>query len=123
MRGMARLRLLPLLSGRVWRWPTISTAGHPWPQREILNVGGSYAVTLAFVLRAGVYHTDRRNSANDATSYALKGVYSLSKRTDLFLSASYMDNKAGSNFGVVSGTVVAPGVGQTGVVAGVKHIF
>ncbi|EHP39794.1 porin [Cupriavidus basilensis OR16] len=37
--------------------------------------------------------------------------------------ASYLNNKGASSLGVVNATTAAPGVGQTGVVAGVKPIF
>lgn len=56
-------------------------------------------------------------------SYALQLVYSASKRTDLFVTADYLANKGESKLGVVAGTSVAPGVSQTGVVMGIKHIF
>lgn len=75
------------------------------------------------MVRAGVYRTDRRDSPNDAMSYALAMAYTLSKRTDLYLNASFMDNKGASTLGVVNGGSVAPGVNRTGVVAGIRHIF
>ncbi|GAB7543803.1 porin [Cupriavidus sp. 8B] len=95
----------------------------PQIRTNLYWLGGSYQATPAWVVRAGVYRTDRRDSPNDAMSYALSTLYSLSKRTDLYFNASYMDNKGASNFGVVNATTTAPGVGQTGVVAGIKHIF
>lgn len=85
--------------------------------------GSSYNFTPAWVVRAGLYRTDIRNSSNDAMSYAVTTEYSLSKRSTLFLNASYMDNKAASALSVVIGGTGYAGVNQTGVVAGVRHIF
>jgi len=95
----------------------------PTYRSNLLWLGGSYAVSPAFILRAAVYWTDRRHSPDDAISYAFQADYNLSKRTDLYLTTSYMRNKGGSQFGVVSGTSVPAGVGQTGVVAGIRHTF
>jgi len=99
------------------------TIAAPSLRAHLYWLGGSYNFTPAFVLRGGVYRTDVRDSPNDAMSYALAAAYSLSKRTDLYLNASYMDNKGASRLGVANGGTVAPGVNQTGVVAGIKHIF
>lgn len=99
------------------------TIATPSLRAHLYWIGGSYNITPAFVLRGGVYRTDRRDSPNDAMSYALAMAYSLSKRTDVYLNASYMDNKGASTLGVVNGGTVPAGVNQTGVVAGIKHIF
>ncbi|WP_019451608.1 porin [Cupriavidus sp. BIS7] len=120
-------------TGLLWSdGPFTATVGYRFLQGTIATpslrahlywIGGSYNFTPAFVVRAGVYRADLRNSPNDAMNYAVAMAYSLSKRTDLYLNASYMDNKGASTLGVVNGGTVAPGVNQTGVVAGVKHIF
>jgi len=120
-------------TGLLWTdGPFTATVGYRFLQGTIATpalrahlywIGGSYNVTSAFVVRAGVYRTDRRDSPNDAMSYAVALAYSLSKRTDLYLNASYMDNKGASTLSVVNGGTVAPGVDQTGVVAGIRQIF
>jgi len=112
--------------------PFTAVAGYRFLQNGIVSpevrsslywLGGSYAIRPAMTLRAGVYRTDRHASSDDAMSYTLQFIFSLSKRTDLYFNASYMDNKGRSTFGVASATSTAPGVGQTGVAAGIKHIF
>ncbi|WP_434032771.1 porin [Cupriavidus sp. a3] len=98
--------------------------GAPISSRSHLYwLGGAYAARPALTLRAGIYRTDNRDSADDATSYVLQAAYNLSKRTELYVNASYMDNAGRSTLGVASATKVAPGVGQTGLAAGMKHIF
>lgn len=112
--------------------PFTAVAGYRFLQSSLVSpgirthlywIGGAYQIRPALTLRAGVYRTDQRGSGNSATSYTLQTVYRLSKRTDLYLNASYMGNKGGSKTGVVNATTTAPGVGQAGIVAGVKHIF
>jgi predicted porin len=120
-------------TGLVWNsGPYTVTAGYRYQQGALTQpslhanlywLGGSYAITPVLTLRAGVYRSTVRNSPNGATSYAVSTLYSLSKRTDLYVNASYMNNKGTSTLGVVNATTAAPGVSQTGVVAGIKHIF
>ncbi|MCY1266534.1 Gram-negative porin [compost metagenome] len=120
-------------TGLLWtNGPLTATVGYRFLQGTIATpslrahlywIGGSYSLTSALVIRAGVYRTDRRDSPNDAMNYALAIAYSLSKRTDLYVNASYMDNNGTSTLGVVNGGTAAPGLNQTGVVAGIRHIF
>jgi predicted porin len=99
------------------------STGAPAVRSNLYWLGASYNFTPAWVVRAGLYRTDIRNSPNDAMSYALTTEYSLSKRSTLFLNTSYMNNKGTSALGVVIGGTGYAGVNQSGVVAGVRHIF
>lgn len=99
------------------------TIAAPSLRAHLYWIGGSYAITPTFTARAGIYRTDRRDSPDDAMSYAMALTYTLSRRTDLYLNAAYMANRGESTLGVANGGTVAPGVSQTGVVAGVKHVF
>lgn len=112
--------------------PFIAVAGYRYLQGDLANsglrsdlywLGVNYAIQPNLTLRAGIYRTDRRASSDAATSYTLQAVYNFSKRTDVFLLGSYMDNRGRSKFGVANLTTAAPGVGQTGVIAGIRHIF
>lgn len=97
--------------------------GNPASRSNLYWLGGAYAIKPALTLRAGIYRTDVRASDDDAMSYTLQLAYNLSKRTEVYLNASYMDNKGRSTLGVASSTKTAQGVGQTGAAAGIKHIF
>ncbi|MGY8524754.1 porin [Paracidovorax citrulli] len=99
------------------------TVSSPSLRAHLYWLGGAYAVTPALSLRAGVYRADRRDSPDDAMSYAAALWYTLSRRTELYLNAAYMDNKGSSTLGVANGGSVAAGVNQTGVVLGIKHTF
>lgn len=120
-------------TGLAWSsGPYTVTAGYRYQQGALAQpslhanlywLGGSCAITPALTLRAGIYRSTVRNSPNGATSYAISTLYSLSKRTDLYVNASYMNNKGASTLGVVLATTVAPGASQTGVAVGIKHVF
>ncbi|MGO4333056.1 porin [Cupriavidus sp. 2TAF22] len=111
---------LGLMGGYRYLQSGIST---PNFRSNLYWVGASYAFSPGFELRAGAYRTDMRGSSSDANSYALSALYALSKRTSLYANASYMNNKGASNFGVVLGTTTAPGINQTGLVVGARHVF
>jgi len=99
------------------------TIAAPSLRGNLYWAGGTYNVTPALILRGAVYRTDIRNSPNDATSYVLGAGYNFSKRTDVYLNVAYMANEGTSNFAVPTAMTVSPGVNQTGVVMGVKHVF
>ncbi len=112
--------------------PFTATAGYRFLQGSVSGpsvrsnlywLGAGYNFTPAWVVRAGIYRTDVRNSPDGAMSYALTTEYSLSKRTTLFLNGSYLENKGRSAFSVVIGGTGYAGVSQTAVVTGVRHIF
>ncbi|TDF64934.1 porin [Cupriavidus sp. L7L] len=99
------------------------TIAAPTLRSSLYWIGGSYKIQPALTLAAGVYRNDQRQSSNGAMSYALSAIYAVSKRTEVYLNAAFMDNRGTSTSGVALGGSVAPGVNQTGVVGGVKHIF
>ncbi|MFZ5519646.1 MAG: porin [Pseudomonadota bacterium] len=87
-----------------------------------------YGITVgvplgAFTLQAGVSKVDNVNFAKDAeaTIYALKGVYALSKRTALYALATYVDNDDGSALNV--GAATTAGDSAHGIAIGVRHSF
>ena len=92
-------------------------------ENSALHVG--VAVPLgAFEVRAG--YTDARVRGGDGARQVMGGVlYSLSKRTTLYVDASQVDNKgSGKTFGVSDGLKpVTAGGSSTGFEAGIRHTF
>jgi len=92
-------------------------------ENSALHVG--VAVPLgAFEVRAG--YTDARVKGGDGARQIMGGVlYSLSKRTTLYVDASQVDNKgSGKTFGVSDGLKpVTAGGSSTGFEAGIRHTF
>jgi predicted porin len=112
--------------------PFTATAGYRFLQGSVSGpsvrsnlywLGASYNFTPAWVVRAGLYRTDVRDSPNAANSVALTTEYSLSKRTNLYLNASYLQNKGASALSVAIGGTGYAGINQTAVVTGVRHVF
>lgn len=91
-------------------------------------IGASYQLSAPLQLSASVYHTDRKNSNQDPTSVIAMAKYALSKRTDLYLIASYASNKGSASQAQTLGvngfnTNVAAGKNQFGTMAGIRHAF
>jgi predicted porin len=102
----------------------IVAAGTPDLKSNLYWVGASYQLAPALVLSGSYYHTARKDSSQDPSSLVLAADYSLSKRTDVYVTVANAHNKAGSNLGLNGfGTSIVAGENQTGVVAGVRHRF
>lgn len=88
--------------------------------------GITYVVKPAITLTAAVYHVNVKNVPDavdaDPTLYVLRGMYALSKRTDLYLTGGYA--KADHNQ-LVGLSRDDPGFGsaQAGITAGIQHRF
>ncbi|HEY8608607.1 MAG TPA: porin [Noviherbaspirillum sp.] len=110
--------------GYRWLKDEIVAAGAPSVRSNLYWAGLAYDLSPALKLTGAVYHTDRRDSSADPTSLVLSADYSLSKRTDLYLTVAHARNKSGSNLGLNGfGSSIIAGENQTGIVAGVRHRF
>jgi predicted porin len=80
-------------------------------------------LTPTWYLSGAYYKSDLKNSPNDASM--LSGFLSsaLSKRTDVYLHAAYAKNKGNATMGVNGFGTANPGTNQTGVMAGMRHLF
>lgn len=89
-------------------------------------VGASYYVTPAFIVDGEVFRIINPEHDTRATLAAFRTTYQLSKRTAVYAQAAYLANSAKARYSVSAGgggTTPAPGVGQTGAMLGVKHLF
>ncbi|MFG6487305.1 porin [Roseateles sp. BYS78W] len=96
------------------------------PKSQLWYLGASYPVTQAFTLDGEVFKLDYKGSANQATLFAVRGVYTLSKRTAVYATAGRIDNSGTLALGVSNGAAgngPAAGGGQTGLALGVRHSF
>jgi predicted porin len=86
----------------------------------------SYPVTAAFIVDGGVYHIVNNRDDARGTIAALRTTYLLSRRTALYLQGAYPWNSEKAAYTVSQGgggTAPAPGAGQLGVMAGLRHSF
>ena len=83
-------------------------------------------MTPQFVVDGELFKLDFKNSANQATLFAVRGTYVLSKRTALYATAGHISNEgtlALSVSNAAAGSGPAAGGSQTGLGAGVRHSF
>jgi predicted porin len=88
--------------------------------------GGLTHAAGPVTLTGAVYHVNVKNVAAgkdaDPTMYVARGLYALSKRTDLYLVGAYVKGKNGQLVGL-SRDEAGFGTSQTGVTAGIQHRF
>lgn len=133
-----------LMLGRV-RWSVAYQCSHaggaPVANRGVTRTrhvwgGAVWHATPAATLRGAVYHVKSNRRDVRATLYALGGTYALSRRTQLNAQVGTVCNGAAAEFGLganragpggpaTGGVNANPGLGacQTGVFAGVQHVF
>jgi len=98
----------------------------PDVRTNIFYLTGSYLVTPSVVVDGGVYRTVDKNQDTRATLVALRGTYLFSKRTAVYLQSGYVFNSARAAYTVSQGgggTTPGAGMGQLGVMAGIRHAF
>jgi predicted porin len=101
--------------------------GSATPHSQLYYGGVSYDITPAFNLAGEVYYLRFNNSPNKAWLEAIRGTYSLSKRTAVYVTAGFIDNRGNLALSVSSGDTSSaapkPGGNQFGTMVGVKHTF
>ena len=96
------------------------------PKSDLFFVGASVNATPALVLEGEAYKLDFKNSANGATLVALRATYNFSQRSAAFLSAGHIANDGAlalSVSGGAPGSSPVPGGSQSGLLAGIRHVF
>ena len=98
----------------------------PNVRSDLFFVGASYFVTPAFLVDGEVFRIVNSVHDSRATMGALRTTYLLSKRSSVYAQAAYLANSAKARYSVSGGgggTTPAAGIGQTGVMVGIKHAF
>ncbi|WP_423758191.1 porin [Burkholderia sp. NLJ2] len=99
--------------------------------------GVTWQATPAAALIAAVYHVNANKGGGNATIYSVGGTYNLSKRTLLDIQVATVRNSKNANFGLEANDAGAggptstggfndnpmPGHSQSGVYAGIQHLF
>jgi predicted porin len=96
------------------------------PRSDLYYAGVSYPITAAISVDAEAYHLRFHNSADKAWMFAGRATYAFTKRTSVYGTAGYIDNRGNLALSVSSGqagTNTTPGGNQLGAMVGVKHIF
>ncbi|PLZ00264.1 porin [Burkholderia sp. WAC0059] len=116
---------------------TASTAGTP-TTADMEWGGVTWQATPAAAIIGAVYHINANNGAGNATIYTVGGSYNLSKRTLLDIQIATARNSRTANFGLDANAPgpgglnpatgaydenPVPGHSQSGVYAGIQHLF
>jgi predicted porin len=102
------------------------SAATPNVHSDQFYLTGSYPVTPAFIVDGGVYHIVNAQDDTRGTIATLRTTYQLSKRSAVYLQGAYLWNSAKAAYTVSQGgggTTPGPGMGQLGVMAGIRHSF
>lgn len=100
--------------------------GSATPRSDMWFVGMSYALTPALSVDAEAFYLRFHNSPNKALLYVARTSYAFSKRTSLYATAGFLDNRGDLALSISSGAagaIPAPGNNQIGAMVGMKHIF
>ncbi|CAN0620730.1 Porin_4 domain-containing protein [Burkholderia multivorans] len=91
---------------------------------DMLSAGIGYRFTPTLQVTSAVYYLkDKNNSANKSTSVVLSADYNLSKSTLLYAQVGHVNNRGTMGQMLVYGQPVAPGVGTTAAMLGIRHNF
>ena len=108
-------------------WLGRRNEGSATPRSDSWFLEFAYGVTPSWVLDGMLYRLDVRDSDDAATLYALRATCSLSKRTALYATAGYVDNRGtlalSVSSGTPSGTAPVAGGSQSGLMLGMRHSF
>ncbi|HSW03819.1 porin [Aquabacterium sp.] len=121
--GYAKLGSVKLAGGVIQR---DNDGSATTPRSDLVFFGATLPVGELFSLDAQVAQLKFKHSPNKASLAVLRGNYALSKRTALYAAVGHIDNEgslAMSVSGGAPGSNPAPGVGQTGIVTGLRHSF
>lgn len=86
----------------------------------------SYYATPAFIVDGGVYRIVNRQDDTRGTIAALRTTCLLSKRSAVYLQGAYLFNSPHAAYTVSQGgggTTPGPGMGQLGMMVGIRHSF
>ncbi len=125
LNGFYRTGPLKVAGGLIRR----DNEGNPaQPRSNLWYVESAYAVTPAFSLEGQVSRLAYRHSATGdaATLFAVRGVYSFSKRSAVYASVGHINNRGAQALSVSSaqpGGAPARGQSQNGLMVGIRHTF
>lgn len=97
------------------------------PKSDLWYAGASWPVTPALTIDGTLAKLDYKNGSNaDATLFAVRSLYKLSKRTTLYAQLATIRNGSASAVSVsggAPGSNPAPGGSQVGTMVGINHSF
>jgi predicted porin len=96
------------------------------PRSDLWYIGALYAATPFLKIDGEAFRLDFRGSADQATLVAARATYSFSKRTAMYATLGHIVNRGALAISVSAGAPGSnplPGTAQSGVAAGLRHVF
>lgn len=93
---------------------------------NLFYLGAAYSLTPAWLVDGEVYRIINADHDTRATMATLRATYSLSVRTAVYAQVAYLANSEKAAYSVSGGgggTTPPAGVGQTGMMIGMRHTF
>jgi predicted porin len=91
-------------------------------ESDLYYLGVSHPIGL-YTIDAQVARRDTKNSSSDVNMLVARLTYNFTKRTAVYTALGRMANKGTSAVALDAGGTVGAGLGQNGVMAGLRHIF
>ncbi|NIE65243.1 porin [Burkholderia sp. Ax-1719] len=126
LNGYGQIGALRLGGGWLGRRVDTVSPATPNVHSDQFYLTASYSLTPAFIVDGGVYRIVNAHDDARGTIAALRSTYLLSKRSAVYLQGAYLWNSAKAAYTVSQGgggTTPAPGLGQLGIMAGIRHSF
>jgi predicted porin len=90
---------------------------------KLWYLGLSYPATPALTIDVQAARLDLQRSRDDSRMFIARAVYALSKRTAVYTMLGHMHNGGAAARSISAGGTAGPGLSQTGMAAGLRHIF
>lgn len=104
-------------------YENISGALQLTPRGNTYFVGLSYQASPAWSFTGEAYRYEYNGSSAAAAGYVGSANYAFSKRTSIYLTAGFVNNRNGANFGLNPYTTTENGQSQFGANLGILHAF
>ncbi|MCX4176972.1 MULTISPECIES: porin [Paraburkholderia] len=128
MQANAYVKLLgaKVVAGWLGRNVEPAAASTPGVRSNIYYIGASYLVTPFLNIDGEVYRVVNKVHDTRATLSTVRVMYLLSKQSAVYTQVAYLGNSAHARYSVSSGGAGATpgaGMGQTGAMVGLRHLF
>jgi predicted porin len=124
--GYVRFGGLKLGAGWLGRHVETNSTAATDVRSNLYYVGAQYFVTPSFVIDSEGFRMVVREQDARATMTTVRATYFLSKATAVYVDGTYLWNSDKAHFSASAGgggTTPAAGIGQLGVMAGIRHSF
>jgi len=115
-----------LSAGWINRQVVIDSTAIPSARSNLFFIGGAYSLTPALLIDGQLYRIVNPTHDTRASMAALRATYFLSSRTAVYAHVAYLANSTNGRYSVSGGgggTTPNGGMGQTGVMLGVRTSF